>query len=52
MERGAAEIRLFIYQLLQVHKPAHAIEMVAQKYGHRKDSVVAPPPIWQTPTHQ
>jgi hypothetical protein len=50
MERGAAEVRLFIYQLLQVHQPAHAIEIVAQKYGHRKDGAAAPPPVWQAPS--
>ncbi|MCI0698708.1 zinc ribbon domain-containing protein [candidate division KSB1 bacterium] len=36
MVRGATEVRTFIYQLLQVHKPAHVIEMVEEKYGHRK----------------
>jgi hypothetical protein len=38
MERGASEVRMFIYRLLQVHQPAHAIEIVAEKYNHRKDS--------------
>jgi hypothetical protein len=52
MERGAAEVRLFIYQLLQVHQPAHAIEIVAQKYGHRKNGITVSPPIWQAPSHQ
>jgi len=58
MERGAAEIRLFIYQLLQVHQPAHAIEMVAQKYGHRKNGAATTPkfenmpPSWQAPPNQ
>jgi zinc-ribbon domain len=36
MERGAAEVRTFIYQLLQVHEPPHAIKLVEEKYGHRK----------------
>jgi hypothetical protein len=39
MERGGAEVRLFIYQLLQAHKPPHVIELVAEKYGHRKSGV-------------
>ncbi len=36
MVRGATEVRTFIYQHLQVHKPPHVIEMVEEKYGHRK----------------
>lgn len=36
MERGAAEVRSFIYQLLQIHKPPHVAELVVEKYGHRK----------------
>jgi hypothetical protein len=36
MVRGATEVRTFIYQLLQVHKPPHVIELVAEEYGHRK----------------
>jgi hypothetical protein len=39
MERGAAEVRSFIYQLLQIHKPPHVIELVAEKYGHRKNGL-------------
>jgi hypothetical protein len=38
MERGAAEVRSFIYQLLQIHKPPHVSELVAEKYGHRKSA--------------
>ncbi len=41
MERGAAEVRSFIYQLLQIHKPQHVIELVAEKYGHRKKERIA-----------
>jgi hypothetical protein len=54
MARGAAEVRSFIYQLLQVHEPPHAIELVAQKYGSRKNGTAAQlqsehihPPSWQ-----
>jgi len=56
MERGAAEIRQFIYQLLQIHETPHAIELVAQKYGARKNGTAESlqfehvhPPAWQTP---
>lgn len=56
MERGAAEVRLFIYQLLQVHERPHVMELVEQKYGHRKNgattpspSTFVPPPTWQEP---
>ncbi len=48
MVRGATEVRSFIYQLLQVHKPPHAIEMVEEKYGHRKSGLTssgAPEPL-------
>jgi len=57
MVRGAAEVRLFIYQLLQAHHPPHVIEMVAEKYGHRKDDTtttpqfeLVPPSSWQAPS--
>ncbi len=37
MENGAAEARAFIYAQLQAgHKPFHVIELVEQRYGHRK----------------
>jgi hypothetical protein len=56
MERGAAEVRQFIYDMLQIHKPPHAIEMVAEKYGNRKNGATvpfhfehAPSPTWQAP---
>jgi hypothetical protein len=59
MERGAAEIRQFIYDLLQVHEPPHVIELVAQKYGSRKNDLTTSPqlehtplPIWQAPQNQ
>jgi hypothetical protein len=59
MARGASEVRLFIYQLLQVHHPPHVIEMVAEKYGYRKSGAPAPtslekapPPSWQTSPNQ
>ena len=53
MERGAAEVRQFIYQLLQVHEPPHVIELVAEKYGNRKNgATAAPPAVWQAPTQQ
>ncbi len=41
MVRGATEVRTFIYQLLQVHKPPHVIAMVEEKYGHRKSGVTS-----------
>lgn len=41
MVRGATEVRSFIYQLLQVHKPPHVIEMVEEKYGHRKSGLTS-----------
>lgn len=56
MERGGAEVRQYIYELLQVHQPTHVIELVAQKYGHRKNGAAVPfkfesaaPPTWQAP---
>ncbi len=50
MERGAAEVRSFIYQLLQIHQPAHAVELVAEKYGHRKSgSPSSGPPLSSAP---
>jgi len=52
MERGAAEVRQFIYQLLQVHERPHVIELVAEKYGDRKNGAAAPPAVWQAPTQQ
>ncbi len=59
MERGAGEVRTFIYQLLQIHHPPHVIELVAQKYGNRKNGVTTPfefehaaPPTWQAPIKQ
>jgi hypothetical protein len=39
MVRGATEVRSFIHQLLQMHKPPHVIEMVEEKYGHRKSGL-------------
>lgn len=37
MKNGAAEARAFIYAQLQAgHKPFHVIELVANRYGHRK----------------
>lgn len=37
MKDGAAEVRSFIYAQLQSgHLPPHIIEMVAQRWGHRK----------------
>ncbi len=43
MPNGAQEVRSFIYaQLMQGHLPPHIIEMVEQKYGHRKGSPVVP----------
>lgn len=38
MERGAEEVRTFIYELLQIHQPPHVIELVEEKYGYRKSS--------------
>ena len=60
MERGAEEVRTFIYQLLQIHQPPHVIELVAEKYGHRKSNApsslkLETPPasaLWQQPPKQ
>jgi hypothetical protein len=59
MERGAAEVRQLIYQLLQVHERPHVIELVAEKYGNRKDGTTVPfqfehatPSTWQAPVKQ
>ncbi|MDZ7292617.1 MAG: zinc ribbon domain-containing protein [candidate division KSB1 bacterium] len=57
MPRGAAEVRMLIYQLLQVHEPEHAIDLIAAQYGHRKNSApdslkiepLLPPASWQGP---
>jgi hypothetical protein len=55
MARGSSEVRMFIYQLLQVHQPAHAVELVEKEYGHRKTGASSlkfeklPPPNADTP---
>jgi len=56
MARGASEVRHFIYELLQVHEAPHATELVAQKYGYRKNGAAPAPkfershsPAWQAP---
>lgn len=38
MKGGAAEVREYIHQLLQIHEPPHVIALVAEKYGNRKIS--------------
>lgn len=57
MVRGGAEVRQFIYELLQIHERPHVIELVAEKYGHRKNGAAVPfkfdpatPPTWQAPS--
>lgn len=59
MERGAAEVRQYIYQLLQIHQPPHVIKLVAEKYGNRKNGSAVPfkfdpaaPPAWQAPASE
>jgi len=59
MKRGAAEVRQFIYQLLQIHEQPHVIELVAEKYGNRKNGAATPfkfehtaPSTWQAPVKQ
>ena len=49
MERGAAEVRMYIYQLLQIHETPHAIKLVEEKYGHRKSGASEAPKFEKLP---
>jgi hypothetical protein len=38
MVKGATEVRTKIYELLQVHEAPHAIALIEQEYGYRKNN--------------
>ncbi len=37
MAKGSSEVRTKIYELLQAHEVPHAIALIEQEYGYRKD---------------